>query len=212
MSLKIIIFVKTKHMKKSFLFIFVVLTCNFVVGQTKPVQNLVWYHTHIFPYNNIFSLSWQEPDMPHNELVGYNIYRENELYRFQTKTSLGCDSRYGVNDGCDFLTKAFTGFVAAVYEGGEESEYISFQVGGPALSVNDVLYKPISIFPNPVKDILNLSEEVSNVRIVDISGKVVKQISTSEKSINISKLTKGNYIMTATTKTGETIKKKFIKE
>lgn len=186
------------------------------MGQTNPVQNLQWNHTHIFPYNDIFSLSWQEPKTPRNELIEYNIYRGNELFRFQTNTSLGCDSRWGINEGCDFLNynngSSFTGFVKAVYEGNIESQSFSFEVGGVMLDVTDSKLKSLSMFPNPAKDILNFSEEISNIKITDFSGKIIKQISTSEKSINVSKLAKGTYIISATTKTGETINKKFIKE
>jgi len=80
------------------------------------------------------------------------------------------------------------------------------------LSVNDINKKEIAIFPNPVKDNLNFSVEVSNIKISDLSGKIIKQISTSEKAINLTKLSKGTYIISATAKTGETVNKKFIKE
>lgn len=80
------------------------------------------------------------------------------------------------------------------------------------LSMNETEKKQTKIYPNPAKDNLNFSEEVSNIKITDLSGKVITQISNSEKSLNVSKLSKGTYIITATTKTGETITKKFIKE
>lgn len=80
------------------------------------------------------------------------------------------------------------------------------------LGVNDKHKTGIIIFPNPVKDNLNFSQEISNIIITDSSGKIVKQISTAEKDINLAKLGKGTYILSATTKTGETIKKKFIKD
>ncbi len=80
------------------------------------------------------------------------------------------------------------------------------------LAVNDISKKEIIIYQNPVKDFINLSEEVSNIRISDLSGKIIKQISTSEKSINLSNLVKGTYIISATSKTGKTFNKKFIKE
>lgn len=199
-------------MKKYFLFIFTIITCNLVVSQTNPVQNLNWYHTHIFPYNDIFSLSWQEPEIPRNELIGYSIYRGNELYRFQTETTLGCDSRWGITDGCDFLTSAFTVYVKAVYTGNIESEAVSYTINGPTLDAKDISLKPITIAPNPIKDNINFSEKISNITITDLSGKIVKQIPNSEKSINVSKLMKGTYIITAVSKSGELITKKFIKE
>lgn len=80
------------------------------------------------------------------------------------------------------------------------------------LSVNDINKKEIAIFPNPAKENINFSEELSNIKISDLSGKVVKQISSSEKSIDVSKLAKGTYIITATSKSGELINRKFIKE
>jgi len=204
-------------MKKSFLFIFIVITCGFGFGQINPIQNLIWNHYYDHTnYRDIYSLSWQSPETPHNELIGYNIYRGNELYKFQTTTSLGCNPDWGITSGCDFLNynngSSFTGFVKAVYEGNIESESFSFEVGGVMLDVTDFKLKSISIFPNPAKDILNFSEEISNIRISDFSGKIIKQIPNSEKSINVSKLTKGNYIISGKTKTGETINKKFIKE
>ncbi len=70
----------------------------------------------------------------------------------------------------------------------------------------------INIYPNPVKDILNFSEEVSNVIITDVSGKLVKKVPISTKSLKVSNLTKGHYIITATTKSGQTATKKMIKE
>lgn len=81
-----------------------------------------------------------------------------------------------------------------------------------ALSTTEFEKPQTKIYPNPVKDILNFSEDVSNIIILDISGKIVKQISTAEKAINLAELSKGTYIISATTKTGEAINKKFIKE
>lgn len=202
-------------MKKSFLFIFAILIYNLGFGQNNPVQNLTWNHSYDYP-NNIFGLSWGEPITPRNELIGYNIYRGNELYRFQTETSLGCNPNWGGTADCGFISYndgyAFTGYVKAVYAGNIESEYVSFQVGGVMLDVTDPSLKPINIFPNPAKDILNFSIEVSNIRISDLSGKIVRQISTAEKAINLTELAKGTYIISATTKTGDTVNKKFIKE
>lgn len=80
------------------------------------------------------------------------------------------------------------------------------------LSINDINKKKINIYPNPAKDILNFSEEISNIKISDFSGKIINQIPNSEKTINVSKLAKGTYIISATTQTGEIIKEKFIKE
>lgn len=98
------------------------------------------------------------------------------------------------------------------YTGWKKDSTANYNIDCGYLSLANITTKEIYVFPNPVKDILNFSEEVSNIRILDISGNIVKQISTSEISVNLSKLAKGTYILSATAKTGETINKKFIKE
>lgn len=70
----------------------------------------------------------------------------------------------------------------------------------------------ISIYPNPVKSIANFSEEVSNIKITDLTGRTIRQIRASAKSVNVATLEKGTYIITATTKSGNTITKKLVKE
>lgn len=67
-------------------------------------------------------------------------------------------------------------------------------------------------YPNPVKSIANFSEEVSNIKITDLTGKTVKQTSASAKSVDVTTLEKGTYIITASTKAGHTITKKLVKE
>ncbi len=80
------------------------------------------------------------------------------------------------------------------------------------LSTKEHSLQQLKIYPNPVKDILNLSEEVSDVRILDVSGKTIKTILNSRKSVDVSGLSKGVYVISASTKTGEKINKKFVKE
>lgn len=80
------------------------------------------------------------------------------------------------------------------------------------LSVSDISKKEIVLYPNPVKGLLNFSEEFSNIRITDFAGKIVKEISVSGKSVNLANLAKGIYIISATTKMGKIINKKIIKD
>ena len=72
--------------------------------------------------------------------------------------------------------------------------------------------KSITLYPNPVKDILNFSEEVSDVKVADLSGKMVKQVSAKGKMVDISTLPKGVYIISATTREGKANHQKIIKE
>lgn len=68
-----------------------------------------------------------------------------------------------------------------------------------------------SIYPNPVKELLNFPEEMLNVGIADMSGKFVQQVAAG-KSVDVSTLAKGVYMVAATTKTGKIIKQRFTKE
>ena len=81
------------------------------------------------------------------------------------------------------------------------------------LATNEISkVKQITLYPNPVKDMLNFSEEVSDVKVADLSGKMVKQISAKGKTVDISTLPKGIYIISTTTKEGKANHQKIIKE
>lgn len=81
-----------------------------------------------------------------------------------------------------------------------------------ALAVSGFEQNNIKIYPNPVKDILNFSEEVSDIKILDISGKLMTQNPISTKFVNVTNLPKGIYIITAKTKSNNIINQKLIKE
>lgn len=70
----------------------------------------------------------------------------------------------------------------------------------------------ISFFPNPAKAQLNFSEELTEIKIIDMSGKQVSIQKEKSKTINVEKLARGNYLITAKDKNGKTISDKFIKE
>ena len=72
--------------------------------------------------------------------------------------------------------------------------------------------KQIMLYPNPVKDILHFSQEVSDIKVADLSGKMVKQVSAKGKMVDISTLPKGVYIISATTREGKANHQKIIKE
>lgn len=80
------------------------------------------------------------------------------------------------------------------------------------LSVSDVNKVDLILYPNPVKDVINFSDELSNIIISDASGKIIKQHKTSVSQINVSNLQKGNYIITGISKSGNLISKKLIKQ
>jgi len=65
-------------------------------------------------------------------------------------------------------------------------------------------YSPvISVYPNPVNDILNIStlDRIEKMEIYDLSGRKVKSIFTTDNRINIESLVKGMYLLKVYTNT-----------
>ncbi|MEI7486939.1 MAG: T9SS type A sorting domain-containing protein [Chryseobacterium sp.] len=69
-----------------------------------------------------------------------------------------------------------------------------------------------SIYPNPVKDVLFIKskEKIVKAEIYDVAGRILNSASVTDNSINVSELSKGNYIIKLSTK-DKTIIQKFIK-
>lgn len=71
------------------------------------------------------------------------------------------------------------------------------------LQENDFINN-ISIYPNPVKDILNFKTErnISKVEVYDIAGRILSSNSIRENKIDLSELKTGNYILKLYTEKG----------
>lgn len=70
----------------------------------------------------------------------------------------------------------------------------------------------VSIYPNPVNDVLNIQSknEITKAEIFDAAGRILISKSVKGNSINVSELAKGNYIIKLSTK-DKTFIHKFIK-
>ena len=84
------------------------------------------------------------------------------------------------------------------------------------LGTEDLNKESFSIYPNPVKDILHITntKNLRSISIISTSGNMVKNILSSEiknKSIDLSHLTKGNYVVILNYE-DKTVNKKIIKQ
>lgn len=80
--------------------------------------------------------------------------------------------------------------------------------------LNDVKQLPITLFPSPASDKLHLKSdlELKNAVIYTVNGQKLQTVSLQNlHSIDISKLSKGNYILSVTTVSEEKTNLKFIK-
>lgn len=84
-------------------------------------------------------------------------------------------------------------------------------------SVNKHQKLKLSVYPNPSKDVLNITCSntaiIDSVKILDINGKIIRDIKTGGHltQLNISDLTAGLYMVVVNTD-GKEIKEKFIKQ
>ena len=85
---------------------------------------------------------------------------------------------------------------------------------GTALGVNDFSKSNVIIYPNPSKNVLNISSDlqIENVTIYNTLGQNVfgKPLNTNQSSIDVSSLSNGVYILTAQIG-NELVRKQFIK-
>jgi hypothetical protein len=77
------------------------------------------------------------------------------------------------------------------------------------LDVQNIDFINVSIFPNPVSDILTINGQYSEVNIYDLYGKLVFS-STPKKNIDVSNLNNGIYIVRINNKEAISINKIFI--
>jgi hypothetical protein len=175
------------------------------IGQINPIQNLSWEQWYDFP-NNFFIMAWDEPEQPHDELIGYNIYRENDFYIFISgETSIyNVDSIYGIVSNCggdDFLLYGngggFYAHVTAVYNPGEvESDYFeTVYVGGAVVGTKDFNNQKVVLYPNPSKGIINIeNKNLDKIVIYDLSGRIIREMKP-QPQIDLSNISKGVYII-----------------
>lgn len=81
------------------------------------------------------------------------------------------------------------------------------------VDIEDVDESVLSIFPNPVKDVLtiNYNKTISQIDVYDVNGKLVKTFTTVGSSINVSDLSNGVYLLNMQTEEGLVVRK-IVKE
>jgi len=191
-------------MKTAILSFSIILFFNFnSISQINPIQNLEWTHWYEFG-NNFFKLEWDEPEEPHDEIVGYNIYQENDLFiTINDETSIyNINSPiYGIISNCggeSFLFyengDGFNAHVTVVYENGEESGfYETVYVEGPLLNTTDYKEKTVILYPNPSTGIINIQNlDFEKIKIYDYIGREIQELKF-HKSIDLSHVSKGIY-------------------
>lgn len=126
--------------------------------------------------------------------------KDGEIY---TLTIHGRSQNFNIDKIVFFKTADYTMNAA------QNTAYNAPETCAVSLSVEDKLSNKVKLFPNPVKDVINITEfeKHDTVRIYDLTGKLIIKESV-KPLINVSRLSKGVYLL----KLGESKYAKFIKE
>lgn len=180
-------------MKKCTLFLIGLTISISGFSQLNPIKNLDFDHRYVMP-TNYFSLTWDIPDIGTDTLKGYNIYRNNELYRFQEDTILNHE-QYGESncdeDFCGFEEVPFYIYVKAVYNSSmTESNYNDSVIcGGLYMSIENNHADLVRFYPNPTdgKVFINNGSLENTFYIYDLSGRIIMNMH------NVNEVDLGNY-------------------
>ncbi|MFV0469873.1 MAG: glycosyl hydrolase [Dysgonomonas sp.] len=88
--------------------------------------------------------------------------------------------------------------------------WLMFENGSSSIGSNDVA--PVSLYPNPVKDILHIDSPLyTSYSLTDSAGKTLLSGNIQSQSINLTKLSSGVYFLSISTNDGQKQVKKLIK-
>ena len=103
-----------------------------------------------------------------------------------------------VAEGTASLASSGNGLVTWQYNGfGEYMRYESYFVRFDVESDIESVQTDFAIYPNPTSDVLNIPAGFSDIKLFDITGRVVYTAASVESTIDLSTLTAGTYILTA---------------
>ncbi|MCD4791499.1 MAG: T9SS type A sorting domain-containing protein [Bacteroidales bacterium] len=192
-------------MKKVILTLTIITLFSNLFGQINPINNLTFWHDHDMsstcPNYNCFELNWEAPDtLTQDTLIGYNIYRNSILWRFQDYIGVMCID--GTPPPCldeDFLNfpAPFWIKVTAVYNSShiESIANDSVMCGGILININTIENENFVIKKNPVirgNDIIikfsNTLEKNFNIRVYNNEGRIMEviKITKDKSSVRIS--------------------------
>ncbi len=97
---------------------------------------------------------------------------------------------------------------------GGSAYYDNFLISTENMNVNDLISNSLKVYPNPVKDILNIeipsNKKIKDIDIFSLTGEKLMH-SAAVESLNLNQLSKGIYILKVTTENGQILTQKIIK-
>lgn len=169
-----------------------------IEGAPNPVNNYVLYRDNLSD-NNWTIVGFTSGTQTVLNDPSYATYSTTGRWRVETLWSISCTSTV-------FINKANVNTTRSNTRGQTTS----------GVGINEVILNQTIIYPNPSKDVLNISfpyELNAKYIIYDLAGKIIAEdeIKQQHHLINIQKLNKGMYFLKIKGHFGE-IKKSFVKE
>lgn len=137
------------------------------------------------------------------------------------QTYLDADMTDDAWDEKVFTFSTYTGsdnFIAFRFNGAStfDSLYIdnfTYQTD-PTLSINDFdLNSKVSVYPNPVKNILHINgNNIKTVEVYSVNGQHIVTQNSNTENVDVSTLESGMYFLNITSINGHTVVKKFVKQ
>ena len=153
--------------------------CEFEVNCLEPVQNL-----KAEVKNNDVVLTWEIS----RTLLGYQIYRDNEMI--------------GETEGLRFTDENVSAgeyeYAVSVKYNGGNSEYVTINVKVEGDDVNEFSNVKFSIYPNPAKDVINISSTAKSYefQLMNNIGQIVMHGCLSgENTISVENIDNGVYFL-----------------
>ncbi len=143
-----------------------------------------------------------ELDCSSNNLSTLNVANGNNV----NMSNINFNARYNSNLTCIEVDDVVHSSSWALIDA-----QTSFSEDCQSLGVNSKEQNTIEVYPNPTSNILNFSEEMQEVQVYDLSGKLVLSNPRTDSQIDISVLEKGAYLIHLHNENGASIKK-IIKE
>lgn len=117
--------------------------------------------------------------------------------------------------GSNFSQLDVSGFNMLHNNYGGSAYYDNIKINGGAMATVDLNKAEVSIYPNPVKDFVNIdlpgNELIQSATVISVSGQKVLEANSTER-INVNHLNKGVYILKVISGSGKAHTKKFVKQ
>jgi hypothetical protein len=158
-------------------------------------------------------ITWNEPENVEGELLGYNIYRNENLLNSTPFSELEYRDE-------DLPNGEYLYQVSAVYDHCESKWIEGVTVVIDYVGINDVQTSSYQIFPNPTKNefrVLSSKFNIQSIEIFDVMGRKVQSfefnVQSSEtrnfkpETLNISYMPSGVYFLRIQTENGVVMRK-----